>query len=214
MKKYDKFASHELHLFVYFKDTEFFDLVVKPHIKNKLEKDFIDYFLLDDKKKLREFLRPDFIRENAHEQVLLLLSLKDEEDCKENCQAFFEMMKMIDSKRKYDITDFKLKYDTVVNSQKSKDDIIVGGPPPPPAPSGPPLTAEQEARQTAQLQNLAQKMSNQNISLHQTMPRHMMQQTTMGMTNSDCRDLNQIRGIQPKTSNMNKSRRGHKQHRT
>jgi len=123
MKKYDKFASHELHLFVYFKDTEFFDLVVKPHIKNKLEKDFIDYFLLDDKKKLREFLRPDFIRENAHEQVLLLLSLKDEEDCKENCQAFFEMMKMKDSKRKYDITDFKLKYDTVVNSQKSKDDI-------------------------------------------------------------------------------------------
>jgi len=214
MKKYDKFASHELHLFVYFKDTEFFDLVVKPHIKNKLEKDFIDYFLLDDKKKLREFLRPDFIRENAHEQVLLLLSLKDEEDCKENCQAFFEMMKMKDSKRKYDITDFKLKYDTVVNSQKSKDDIIVGGPPPPPAPSGPPLTAEQEARQTAQLQNLAQKMSNQNISLHQTMPRHMMQQTTMGMTNVDCRDSNQIGGVQPRAVNMNKSIRGHKQHRT
>lgn len=45
MKKYDKFASHELHVFVYFKDKEFFNLVVLPHIRNKLEKDFIDHFL-------------------------------------------------------------------------------------------------------------------------------------------------------------------------
>jgi len=71
MKKYDKFACHELHLFVYFKDIEFFNLVVKPHIFNKLEKHFIDYFLLDNKKELKNYLRSDFIQNNnVHEQVL------------------------------------------------------------------------------------------------------------------------------------------------
>ncbi len=52
LKKYDKYASHELNLFVYFKDKEFFEGVVKVFIRNKKEKTLVDYYLLDDKKNL------------------------------------------------------------------------------------------------------------------------------------------------------------------
>ena len=35
---------------------EFFDFVVKSHLENKYEKDFIDYFLLDNKETKNLFL--------------------------------------------------------------------------------------------------------------------------------------------------------------
>lgn len=191
MKKYEKFASHELHLFVYFKDEEFFDLVVKSHIKNKFEKDLIDYFLLDDKQKVKEYLRPDFIQDNVHEQILLLLCLKDLEECKDSCQAFFEMMKMKDSKRKYDIRDFKLKYDTVLSSQKSKDDVL--GAPPPPAPdrivSVPRMANTQPRVYMGSMQapmsniNMTQNLSQNMMSMNQAPMVSMNQAPIMGSMN-------------------------------
>lgn len=45
-KKYSKFMSHELNLFLYFKDKAYFEKVVRPFISNKMEKTFIDYWLL------------------------------------------------------------------------------------------------------------------------------------------------------------------------
>ena len=121
-KKYDEFVSHELNLFVYFKDNEFFELVVKPHLVNKYEKDFIDYFLIDDKEKLKTYLRSDFISDNVHEQVLQVTAQKDV--CKDECLKFIDMMKMKDSRNKYDLRQFKLNYDTVFNSQKVKDEDL------------------------------------------------------------------------------------------
>ena len=38
LKKYDKYCCHELNLFTKVKDIEFFNDVVRPHIKNKKEK--------------------------------------------------------------------------------------------------------------------------------------------------------------------------------
>lgn len=46
IKKYTKYICHETHLFLYFKDRPFFDKVIKPFIMNKLEKSFIDHWLL------------------------------------------------------------------------------------------------------------------------------------------------------------------------
>jgi len=48
-KKYDKFCSHELNLFLYYKDKVYFQEFVRPFIANKLEKSFVDRFLLDQK---------------------------------------------------------------------------------------------------------------------------------------------------------------------
>lgn len=38
LKKYDKYMCHEFNIFAYFKDKEFFNVVVKPHIQNKSTK--------------------------------------------------------------------------------------------------------------------------------------------------------------------------------
>ena len=38
LENYNEFASHELNLFIYFKDAAFFKSVVAPFIQNKLDK--------------------------------------------------------------------------------------------------------------------------------------------------------------------------------
>ncbi len=54
LKKYDKFYSHEMNLFLWNKDREFFEGVVKPLLQNKKEKQVIDYVLLEDEKNLKK----------------------------------------------------------------------------------------------------------------------------------------------------------------
>jgi hypothetical protein len=43
---YNRYASHELHFFLHRKDRSFFDAVVAPFLRNKLQKHFIDTLLL------------------------------------------------------------------------------------------------------------------------------------------------------------------------
>ncbi len=67
---YSRHASHELNLFLYFKDRKFFDAVVKPFVAQKKEKQFIDDWLLE--RDLSRYLEPAaFSRLNACERVLL-----------------------------------------------------------------------------------------------------------------------------------------------
>lgn len=47
-EKIKKFYSHELNIFVFCKDPEYFDRVLKPFIQNKLEKDLVDLYLLGE----------------------------------------------------------------------------------------------------------------------------------------------------------------------
>lgn len=51
-KLFSKHMCHELNLFIYFKDRFFFDSTVKPLLECKMEKTFIDYYLLSDYDKL------------------------------------------------------------------------------------------------------------------------------------------------------------------
>ena len=44
-EKFDKFVSHELNLFIFKRDKEFFDNVVKPFLLCKMQKDFVDKYL-------------------------------------------------------------------------------------------------------------------------------------------------------------------------
>ena len=46
---------HEFNIFLYFKDKEFFEDVVKPLLNNKKEKKLIDYYLLNDIDNLNKF---------------------------------------------------------------------------------------------------------------------------------------------------------------
>ena len=67
---YSSHACHELNFFIYKKDKPFFDSVVKPYIKNKREKTFLDHYLLGTD--LTEYLEPSsFVTLNAVERILL-----------------------------------------------------------------------------------------------------------------------------------------------
>ena len=69
-EKYGEFASHEMHLFLYARDREFFDAVVKPYLANKKDKTFVDRWLLDEL--TDEDLRLDRLQHrNAMELALL-----------------------------------------------------------------------------------------------------------------------------------------------
>lgn len=54
-KLYNDFACHELNLFIFFRDNEYFMKVIRPFLRNKIEKTFVDYFLLEDEKNLTNF---------------------------------------------------------------------------------------------------------------------------------------------------------------
>lgn len=45
---YSKYASHELNFFLFKKDPEFFNGVIKPYLRNKHSKTFLDHWLLGD----------------------------------------------------------------------------------------------------------------------------------------------------------------------
>ena len=74
---YSKYASHELSFFLFKKDPEFFQSVIKPYLANKKDKTFLDRFLLEDD--LAEFLQPwQYQQLNVVERILLAQRLKDE----------------------------------------------------------------------------------------------------------------------------------------
>jgi len=76
-EKYSKYACHELHLFLYFKDRAFFDSVVKPYLAHKRVKTFLDYWLLDAD--VRPFVEPfQLAKLNAVERALLAQRLRDD----------------------------------------------------------------------------------------------------------------------------------------
>lgn len=73
---YSAKTSHELNLFLYFKDRDYFNKVVRPFIACKLEKTFIDYYLLDMIDFIIEFsYLPKLTHLNAMEKCLLLEAL-------------------------------------------------------------------------------------------------------------------------------------------
>lgn len=73
---YGEHACHELNLFLYFKDPAFFQRVIAPLLRQKLEPDFLDQWLLDAD--LSAFLDPAaFERLTPTEKILLLRKQPD-----------------------------------------------------------------------------------------------------------------------------------------
>ncbi len=55
LSKFAAFGCHELNLFLKLKDPSFFKEIVRDFLLNKMEKSFIDHWLLDDAPQLRHF---------------------------------------------------------------------------------------------------------------------------------------------------------------
>ncbi|MBN1670766.1 MAG: hypothetical protein JXR37_07030 [Kiritimatiellae bacterium] len=74
---YSRYACHELNFFLCRKDPAFFAAVVKPHIRNKKDKTFLDHWLIEDD--LAPWLEPwAYGRLNIVERILLAQRLRAE----------------------------------------------------------------------------------------------------------------------------------------
>jgi len=128
LDKYDEFASNELNIFLYFKDKAFFTEVVKPFVLNKIKKEFVDYFLLEDTKELAEYAKVSKIQTlNALEVTLLILGLK-----KEHAELATSVSDVYQNKAKLLSSNpelFKKLFDVVLSSKISKDKIMQPGEP-------------------------------------------------------------------------------------
>ena len=77
--KYVKFQSHELNVFIYFKDPDFFSKCVVPHLESKSELTLIDYILLGETEKIKEQMEIwNYGNLNALELALGVLLLRSE----------------------------------------------------------------------------------------------------------------------------------------
>jgi len=90
-------------------------------LRNKIEKTFIDYFLLDDQKYLQEATKAQRFRElNSLEQVLLILKVQNTDPTLAS-----KLAKSLESKgslNKTDINIFNRYFDTVLTSKKPEAD--------------------------------------------------------------------------------------------
>ena len=77
LEKITEYFSHEVNIYLYFHHNDFFNKYIYPIIKYKSEKTFIDFFLLNDINKLKEYSNPQNIKQlNVFEKCLLIYSLK------------------------------------------------------------------------------------------------------------------------------------------
>ena len=75
-KKYNEYQCHEMNLFVYFKDHRYFNKVAKPFIASKMEKTFIDHWLLSEDDAILHYQEiGNFDKLNALEQSLLVFTV-------------------------------------------------------------------------------------------------------------------------------------------
>merc|ERR1740131_10635 len=72
MAKYNDFACNELHFFLRNKDAAFFKAVVLPVLSNRLQKSFLDHFLLGNTDAVKRYTRTDLFHTlNTLERILL-----------------------------------------------------------------------------------------------------------------------------------------------
>ena len=75
-KKYDKYQCHELNLFLYFKDKDYFSRVARPFVASKMEKTFIDHWLLEDYDSILHYQEIGYFDKlNTLEKTLLIYAL-------------------------------------------------------------------------------------------------------------------------------------------
>jgi hypothetical protein len=76
-KNISSYWCHEVNLFIYFRYPDIFEKYVKPVIRFKAEKTFVDFFLMNDRENILTYSRSDRIDTlNVFEKCLLVHSIK------------------------------------------------------------------------------------------------------------------------------------------
>lgn len=127
---YREYGSSELSVFIYYKDRAFFEEHLLGHLKNKIEKNFIDKYLTQES--LAMFVEPSlFSKLNAFEQCLLLTSQWVSEDMK---KTILNWMKMNAEESKLSPSQFDTMCDIALNmknmnkqGKESAESALEGG---------------------------------------------------------------------------------------
>lgn len=95
LEKIDKYFSHEINLYLYFRHKEIFDKYILPGILSKLQKSFIDYFLINDTNNINLYVTNPYLIYNLNdlEKILLVYSLNNTN--KELCLSILGSMVML-----------------------------------------------------------------------------------------------------------------------
>ena len=124
LKKYDRYCSHEINLFLKLKDRTFFDEVVKPFIENKKEKTLVDFYLLENAESLKTFSCLSNLNSlSPLECILLIDGLKEK-----HRNISHSLLKNLEMKSKLihrNQEDFKKKFDSLLSSQKQEEILKV-----------------------------------------------------------------------------------------
>ena len=113
-KQYSKYCSHETNMFIKFKDPDYFVKVVRPFLLQKMEKDFMDHWLLDNAHEIEKYKRVEmFDQLNAMEQALLVHSIAQKDAASANEIA--SLMKLRADKADRSETQKNQIFDTVLN---------------------------------------------------------------------------------------------------
>jgi len=89
---YSQFACHELSYFLSKKDPQFYTEVIKPYLKNKKDKTFLDHFLLGND--ISNYMKPwEYGRLNTVERVLLASKITGESE--KTAKHFNDMLRLI-----------------------------------------------------------------------------------------------------------------------
>lgn len=130
-KKIENFFSYELSLFIYFKDPEFFNKVLKPFIQCKMEKGLVDLFILGES---LEKYSEDFEKLNKLEQCLYVLWLVGEksEEVHRKIKGFKDRAEKFPVNSALRNLVYRKIFQSTQISGPGKQ--FQSGPPPPPAP--------------------------------------------------------------------------------
>ncbi|KAL6589021.1 hypothetical protein U3516DRAFT_675727 [Neocallimastix sp. 'constans'] len=123
-QKYSSHICNELNFYLYFKDREFFNQVIKPFIKSKLIKSFIDKWLL--KEDLIEYVE-DSVKFNAlndFEIILLYYAFKENNVIAEKLKNHLKnKIDRMEKNNKLNVSEMKKIFDTIIeNGEEIKRD--------------------------------------------------------------------------------------------
>ena len=123
LEVYDKYMSHELNIFLYFKDKEFTEEVIKPHLRSKNKKQIVDYFILGDVESLSEYFNAFSLSSLNELELCLLLTVfkdRDRQSCRNFVMKLKQEVKSGLAKSRFqnlDINRYNLRFDSILNSE-------------------------------------------------------------------------------------------------
>ncbi|CAD8096488.1 unnamed protein product [Paramecium sonneborni] len=116
-KLYNNYQSDEFNVFLYFKDPAFFEIYIQDYIRNKIEKSFMDHFLLKNNQYLQQQVSSGkFAQLNALEQTFLFIFFNE---ISQNNRLSNRIRNCLFEKFK--------NYEVNLAERKQKFDTIIGG---------------------------------------------------------------------------------------